>query len=93
MHGALGGLGGADGGLEPPPQAQHIVPAMNPEVSKSPHFQSLLMYHEQPLPAVSVELSSSEHGALGGLGGADGGLKPPPQAQHMPLAVKPSSTS
>ena len=74
--------------LNPPPQAQHIVPAMNQGESKSPHFQSLLMYHEQPLSAVSVELSSSAHGALGGLGGADGGLNPPPQAQHIVFEVK-----
>ena len=81
-------------GLDPPPQAQH----MSLEVKSSSLQQSQLpwldTYHEQSSSEVSVAPKSwSVHcPPICWPGGADGGLNPPPQAQHISLEVKSPSS-
>ena len=80
-------------GLKPmgPPQTQHTSFEVKSSSSYQP--QSPLRYAEQSLPNPLVAPPSwSMHSGADGGPGADGGLNPPPQTQHISIEVKSSSS-
>ena len=82
--------------MAPPPQPQHMLADEKSASSNWPQNTGFSVYVEQSAEKKSrAPAFVSEHtaGGDGGAIGGDGGMTPPPQPQHMVLAVKSGSSS